>query len=166
MLSNASAAFAPLLTPLFTAKKVPHTLVTILLDWEDPFRWPAQLRQWIRVLGTVVEGLDGEVKAAMNEVMKAWREKRVGVVAEGVPGRSGSVSGDSMTTADVLPLGPGEWEDGLGVPLSVVCLNAEKQERMEKEYGWQEGDFDFVLQWMRCMLLKREWASFQDKCRH
>jgi dynein light intermediate chain 1, cytosolic len=56
----------------------------------------------------------------------------------------------------VIPLGPGEWEDGLGVPLSVICLNANKIERMEREFGWQEEQFDFVLQWMRCVLLKRK----------
>lgn len=64
--------------------------------------------------------------------------------------------GGAEVKGDIVQLGPGEWEDELGVPLCVVCLNAEKQERMEREYRWQEGDFDFVLQWLRCVLLKRE----------
>ncbi len=144
MLSNPSAAFAPLLKPLFTAKTVPSTLVTVLLDWDDPFKWPRQLRQWVRVLRKVIEGLDQEIKEVMEETMKGWKEGRIGA----------GIMGGEAKTVDA-PLGPGEWEDELGVPLSVVCLNAEKQERMEKEYGWQEGDFDLVLQWMRCVLLKR-----------
>lgn len=156
MLSNPSAAFAPLLKPLFTTRTVPNTLVTILLDWEDPFKWPRQLRQWVRVVRSVVEGLEEDVRGAMEEVMRGWKERRLGLVGEGVgiAARTGSVAGESKTP--IAPLGPGEWEDELGLPLSVVCLNAEKEERMEKEYGWQEGDFDFVLQWMRCVLLKRE----------
>ncbi len=152
MLSNPSAAFAPLLKPLFTAKTVPSTLVTVLLDWDDPFKWPRQLRQWVRVLRKVVEGLDQEIKEVMEETMKGWKEGRIGA----------GITGGEAKTVDA-PLGPGEWEDELGVPLSVVCLNAEKQERMEKEYGWQEGDFDLVLQWMRCVLLKRGSQCFPNK---
>lgn len=152
MLSNPSGAFGPLLRPLFTTATVPNTLITILLDWEDPFRWPGQLRQWVRVIREVVDGLDDDVKGVMEETMRGWRERKVGFGVEGVAARGG----DAKTHAP--PLGPGEWDEGLGVPLSVVCLNAEKEERMEKEYGWQEGDFDFVLQWMRCVLLKREFC--------
>ncbi len=84
--------------------------------------------------------------------MGAWKEKRVGG-GEGV-GSVARTGGETKTP--IVPLGPGEWEDGLGVPLSVVCLNAEKEERVEKECGWREDDFDFALQWMRCVLLKRE----------
>lgn len=141
MLSNPSPALAPLLKPLFTTKTVPNTLVTILLDWEDVFAWPRVLRQWIRLLRGVVGGMGEDIKTVMEETMKGWKERGAG-------------GGEGKTAAE--PNGPGEWENELGVPLVVVCLNAEKQEKMEKEHAWQEGDFDFVLQWMRCVLLKRK----------
>lgn len=158
MLSDSSGAFAPLLKPLFTTKTVPNTLITILLDWGDPFKWPRQLRQWIRLIRSVVERLEDDVKLEMEEVMKSWKEKRVGLAGESVGAATRGVTDDNP---QVMPLGPGEWEDELGVPLSVVCLNAQKQEKMEKEYGWQEGDFDFALQWMRCVLLKRRFHMCQ-----
>lgn len=163
MLSDPSAAFASLLKPLFTTKTVPNTLIAILLDWGDPFKWPRQLRQWIRIIRSVVESLDEDVKDVMEEVMEAWKEKRVGLKGEAV---GGAARMGTEGRATILPLGPGEWEDELGVPLSVVCLNAEKQERMEKEYGWQEGDFDFALQWTRCVLLKREFCMHREVTKH
>ena len=90
--------------------------------------------------------------------MTAWKERRVGPDApSGTPGGAGLT--DVRTEArqtPLLPLGPGEWEEGLGVPISVVCFNADKIERMEREYGWQDEQFDFVLQWLRCVLLKRK----------
>lgn len=55
----------------------------------------------------------------MEEVMSQWKER----------GRGGSLNldGTIATTAsegDVsLPLGPGEWEEPLGLPLCVVCQN-------------------------------------------
>jgi dynein light intermediate chain 1 len=54
----------------------------------------------------------------MEEVMISWRDR----------GRGGNAldgGGTSSTTdSDVsLPLGPGEWEEALGLPLCVVCQN-------------------------------------------
>ena len=156
MLSNPSAAFTPLLRPLFTAITVPDTLVTILLDWADVFKWGSELRQWIRILKGALDGADEEVQNVMHETMEAWKVSKGG--EGGFPGapKIGSPTGDAK--AQSIPLGPGEWEDALGVPVCVVCLNGEKQEKLEKEYGWKEGDFDFVLQWLRCVMLRRKYT--------
>lgn len=49
--------------------------------------------------------------------MISWRDR----------GRGGSTldgGGSTATEGDVsLPLGPGEWEEALGLPLCVVCQN-------------------------------------------
>lgn len=47
--------------------------------------------------------------------MTEWKERKRGLDAASgaaVTGAGGSV---------VMPLGPGEWDEGLGVPLCVVC---------------------------------------------
>ena len=37
-----------------------------------------------------------------------------------------------------------------------ICLmQADKIEKLEKEHGWREEEFDFILQFMRTILLKR-----------
>ena len=158
MLSTPAPSFAPLLKPLLTPNTVPNTLVAILLDWSDPFKWPRQLRQWIRLLRSVILSLDEDAKIAMEENMTAWKERRTGPDAPTAMPGSGNTActGSDARQTPVISLGPGEWEDGLGVPLAVVCMNANKIERMEREFGWQEEQFDFVLQWMRCVLLKRK----------
>jgi dynein light intermediate chain 1 len=151
MLSTPSSTFASLLRPLLTTETVPNTLITILLDWSDPFKWPRQLRQWIRILRSVVVALDEHVKIELQETMTAWKEKRVG------PDAPTSMLGgekQEQKQMQIAPLGPGEWDEELGVPLSVVCINAEKIERLERDFGWQEEEFDFLLQWLRCVLLK------------
>ncbi|KAL1957723.1 hypothetical protein VTO42DRAFT_5566 [Malbranchea cinnamomea] len=38
--------------------------------------------------------------------------------------------------------------------MCVVCQGAEKIEKLEKEHGWREEEFDFILQFMRTILLK------------
>lgn len=153
MLANPSASFAPLLKPLFTPKTVKDTLITILLDWSNPFKWARQLRQWIRLLRSVILSLDEQTKIEMEETMTAWKEKRVGPDAPSAqPG--GSLSADQKLIAATVPPGPGEWDEGLGIPLSVVCVQAEKIQQMERDYGWGEDQFDFLMQWLRCVLLK------------
>jgi hypothetical protein len=62
--------------------------------------------------------LDADCKEKMEEVMISWRDR----------GRGGNAldGGGSSSTADgdvSLPLGPGEWEEALGLPLCVVCQN-------------------------------------------
>jgi dynein light intermediate chain 1, cytosolic len=151
MLSSPSSSFAPLLKPLLTTETVPNTLITILLDWSDPFKWPRQLRQWIRILRSVIVTLNEDVKIELQETMTAWKEKRVGPDAPTtMPGAEKS----EAKQTPVVALGPGEWDEELGVPLSVVCVNAEKIERLERDFGWQEEEFDFLMQWLRCVLLK------------
>ncbi|EXJ93114.1 hypothetical protein A1O3_01671 [Capronia epimyces CBS 606.96] len=157
MLASPSASFAPLLKPLFTTKTVKDMLITILLDWEEPLKWARQLRQWIRLLRTVILSLDEQTKIEMEETMTAWKEKRVGPDAPSAqPGGSTINPSPDQKSISVSapPLGPGEWDEGLGVPLSVVCIQAEKIEVLERDYGWGEDQFDFLMQWLRCVLLK------------
>ncbi len=54
----------------------------------------------------------------MEEVMISWRDRGRG----GNSLDSGGV-GNSAEGEVSLPLGPGEWEEALGLPLCVVCQN-------------------------------------------
>jgi dynein light intermediate chain 1 len=54
----------------------------------------------------------------MEEVMISWRDRGRGGNALDGGGVSNSAEGDVS-----LPLGPGEWEEALGLPLCVVCQN-------------------------------------------
>jgi dynein light intermediate chain 1 len=118
-LTSPSAAFASLLQPLLTPQSIPNTLIVVLLDWSQPWKWMRQLREWILLLRTVMVSLSDEAKETMEEVMVAWRDR----------GRGGGTNLDGTTAvpaADAemdLPVGPGEWEDALGLPLCVVCQN-------------------------------------------
>jgi dynein light intermediate chain 1 len=69
------------------------------------------------LLRPLLISLDEDCKEKMEEVMISWRDR----------GRGGSTldgGGSTATEGDVsLPLGPGEWEEALGLPLCVVCQN-------------------------------------------
>jgi dynein light intermediate chain 1 len=118
-LASPSPAFASLLQPLLTPQSIPNTLIVVLLDWSQPWKWMRQLREWILLLRTVLVSLSDESKETMEEVMLAWRDR----------GRGGGTNLDGTSTVPVadsetdIPVGPGEWEDALGLPLCVVCQN-------------------------------------------
>lgn len=107
----------PLLKPLLKPHTIPETLLLILLDWTEPWNWARQLRDWIRLLRKVMVPLDDDAKEAMEEVMQEWQQRRRG---GGAYDNTGSSSSETNIT---IPLGPGEWDEVLGVPLCVVCHN-------------------------------------------
>ena len=150
MLSNSSAAFAPILRPLLNAKTVKSTLIVVLLDWSEPAKWARQLRQWIRLLRKVVVSLDDQTKIEMEENMDLWKQKLTGIDTQ----RQASTDEQKSGSATVVPPGEGEWDAELGVPLSVVCIRSENIETLERDRGWDEDHFDFLLQWLRTVLLK------------
>ncbi|KAK1758100.1 cytoplasmic dynein 1 light intermediate chain 2 [Echria macrotheca] len=151
-LTSPSPAFASLIKPLLTPQSIPNTLIVVLLDWSQPWKWMRQLREWILLLRTVLISLSGECKETMEEVMEAWRDRGRGG-GTNLDGTS-AVPGTGPDGDVALPPGPGEWEDALGLPLCLVCQNAEKMEYLEKTQGWKEEEFDVVLQFLRTVLLK------------
>ncbi|MCJ1253825.1 hypothetical protein MMC24_001639 [Lignoscripta atroalba] len=150
LLSEPSRSFASLLKPLLKKSTIADTLVVILLDWAEPWLWIRQLRDWIRLLREVLFSLDDDVKEVMGEVMQDWQQRRRGASAYDAASNSGVAREANVT----IPLSPGEWDEGLGLPLCVVCQNSDRIESLEKEQGWREEEFDFVLQFQRTILMK------------
>ncbi|KAF7547636.1 hypothetical protein G7046_g8947 [Stylonectria norvegica] len=153
MLSQPSPQFASLVAPLLTPQAIPNTALVILLDWSQPHLWLRQIWSWSQVFREVISKLEPARLTGMFEVMSTWKERGRGGAStnlDGTPSATGA-SGDGDSS---LPLGPGEWEEPLGLPLCVVCQNAQKMEFLEKSQGWKEPDFDTVLQYLRTVLLR------------
>ena len=117
-LPDASPSWACLISPLLTQATVPDTLITILLDWAEPWKWVRQLRDWIRFLHIVFTPLNDETKEVMQETMQEWQQRKRGGTYE--TGGTGNVSTEPNVT---VPLGSGEWDEALGLPLCVACHN-------------------------------------------
>ncbi|KAF1915750.1 dynein family protein [Ampelomyces quisqualis] len=143
LLATPSPSFTPLVKPYLNPRTLPNMLIVILLDWNHPWLWIRQLRDWIRVLRSLILSLDDASKMVLEENIQTLQDTGRNVAAE--PSSMESVK---------IPLGPGEWDEPLGIPLCVVCQNADKIELLEKERGWKEEQFDFVLQYLRTILLK------------
>jgi dynein light intermediate chain 1 len=145
-LSTPSPAFGPLLKPLLTPSSLPNTLVVILLDWSQPWHWIRQLHSWISLLRSLIVSLDDESKHALDANLSHMRGR----------GHKRSNTADSNVSVEgeeELPLGPGEWDEPLGVPLAVVALNTDKMGVLERA-GWNDAQFDFIGQFLRTILLK------------
>jgi len=153
LLPDARPPYAPLLKPIFTPQTLPNTLAVVLLDWDEPWHWLGQLRERIGILRSVLDSLDNDCKDTMDSVMKSWRERRIGPTIEGMTTTFIS-DRNQQTPAPPPPLGQGEWDDPLGIPICVVCLNAEKTHILAREHVWTDTQFDYILQHLRTILLK------------
>ncbi|KAG7009627.1 hypothetical protein G7Y79_00002g007420 [Physcia stellaris] len=149
LLPESSPAFAPLVKPLLTPRAIPESLVVILLDWIEPWRWVRQLRDWIRFLRSVTSELSEEAQESAESVMTDWQQRR-----RGRPPNDFSGTASSTDSNVVIPLSQGEWDEPLGLPLCVVCHRADKIDTLETQQSWGEEDFDFVLQFLRTILMK------------
>ncbi|KAI1765748.1 putative motor protein [Hypoxylon sp. FL1150] len=150
LLTSPAPTFTSLIKPLLTPQSIPNTLIVILLDWSQPWLWMRQLREWLLLLRTVIMSLSLECKETMEEVMINWRDR-------GRTGGSVNLDGTGAVANEgdvALPLGPGEWDDALGLPLCVVCQNSERIDYLEKTHAWKEEKFDLVLQYLRTVLLR------------
>ncbi|KAH8662364.1 dynein light intermediate chain-domain-containing protein [Xylariales sp. PMI_506] len=148
-LSTPSPSFSTLLKPLLTPQSIPNTVIVILLDWAQPWSWMRQLRDWVLLVRSVIGSLSLECKDVMEETMSTWKDRGRG-------GSSLNLDGTGAVTAEgdvPLPLGQGEWSMPLGLPLCVVCQNAERMDLLEKTQGWKEDQFDLVLQFLRSVLM-------------
>ncbi|KAL8748446.1 MAG: hypothetical protein Q9199_008194 [Rusavskia elegans] len=147
LLSESSHVYSALVKPLLTSKTISETIVVLLLDWADPWSWARQVRDWVRFLKGVIVTMDDECKVTAEETMQEWQQRKRGAAYEG---------GTATSDAGVhIPLGQGEWDEPLGLPLCVACHGTEKIEALEKDHGWREEEFDFSLQYLRTVLLKR-----------
>ncbi|KAL6718768.1 hypothetical protein ACLMJK_003002 [Lecanora helva] len=149
LLPEPSPSFAPLLKPLFTTSSIPESLLVFLLDWSEPWHWIRQVRDWIMLLQRATSALDDETKNVMQEIMEEWQQRKRGV--------SSYDTGNSSTTNEsnvTLPLSQGEWDEPLGLPLCVVCHGADRIDDLERDQNWNEEEFDYVLQFLRTILMK------------
>ncbi|KAI5203492.1 hypothetical protein AUEXF2481DRAFT_1539 [Aureobasidium subglaciale EXF-2481] len=142
-LTSPDKQYAPLLARLLTADAIPNTVAVVLLDWAKPWDFVHTLRQWVRLLNLATSSLDETAQIALQENMSTWQHRRDRDIATSMT--------DNHTP---LPLGPGEHDDPLGLPLLVVCQNAQHIESLEKERGYREAHFDYILQFLRTVLLK------------
>lgn len=101
---------------------MPHTALVILLDWSQPHLWLRQIWSWIQVLEEVVGLLSPEARKEMEHLMSSWSERGRGGASLNLDGTP-SATGSPADVDGLLPLGPGEWAEPLGLPLCVVCQN-------------------------------------------
>ena len=86
----------------------------VLLDWAEPWSWARQVRDWIRFLKGITTTWDDDRKIAAEETMKDWQQRKRGA------SHGGGVSISSETAVNI-PLGQGEWDEPLGLPICVAC---------------------------------------------
>lgn len=61
--------------------------------------------------------LDEHLKRLMGEAIQAWQQRRI---ENGLQDALGNKSLE-LEQSIVKPLGPGEWDESIGLPLCVVC---------------------------------------------
>ncbi|GAO51541.1 hypothetical protein SAICODRAFT_17400 [Saitoella complicata NRRL Y-17804] len=146
-------SYEPILAQAVAASPIPDNLLLILLDWATPWTWLSEIRKWVRTLKRVTSRIresDALAEEAMDKLMEDW-EMRIRNYTENA---TATATSEAAVSDVSLPLSSGQFDDPLGLPLMVVCHNADKTESIAREANFKDEQFDFIQQYLRTVLLK------------
>ncbi|GAA5882815.1 hypothetical protein JCM16303_002472 [Sporobolomyces ruberrimus] len=149
----------PALLPLALSKKtLLDSLVVIVLDWERPWSFLRELRDWIAMLETILEkevGKDAyelaEGKERIETCLRNYHEPPS--TSNGTTASTSAATAVSTIDTD-SPLPVGTLIENLGLPLVVVCTKADQINMLEREREFTEEQFDYVQQTLRTICLR------------
>ncbi|GAA6022167.1 hypothetical protein JCM11491_005113 [Sporobolomyces phaffii] len=147
----------PALLPLALSKKtLLDSLVVIVLDWERPWSFLDELRNWIAMLRSILRAEAGGDD--VYEVAEAKERSRTQLRTYHDPApttNGGTPSAMSAAPIDTdAPLPPGTLLENLGIPIVVVCTKADHINVLEREREFTEEQFDYIQQTLRTVCLR------------
>ncbi|ORE22843.1 dynein light intermediate chain [Rhizopus microsporus] len=185
-LGLSSPEFLPLLKFAIRSETVADACVLILLDWTRPWKFMETLMRWINVTNYLVDeickentnGAWSQGKAMMDELretlehyLQTYTEPSSGMILTASTSTSSIATTNTTLTnlntavsnhADqvVLPLTQGCLTTNLGIPIIVVCCKSDAMNVLEQTHDYNEDQFDFIQQCLRCICMKYGAALF------
>ncbi|KAG4305841.1 hypothetical protein PORY_000751 [Pneumocystis oryctolagi] len=138
-----------LLTPDF----LKNSVVCVLLDWKSPWKWLYELHVWIQLLKKVIENFksSSEIHAqVVSELVETWGYK-IRTYCENSTLKHDDVDNNEQI---IIPLGSGQYDEPIGLPLICVCNHSEHMVTIEKDEFLKGEHFDFIQQCLRTVLMK------------
>jgi len=137
------------------------TMVLMVLDFAKPWSFLTSLTQWMEVLEQQLlavydecaeTGLDTEHQQAQVKWFQNYVEPAKEDSGSPRSGKMSSFAGEgNLAGGDdiVLPLGEGTLTSNLGVPIVIACNKADMMATLEKNFEYQDSDFEFIQQHLR-----------------
>jgi dynein light intermediate chain 1, cytosolic len=135
----------------------------LVLDFEKPWLFLETVTKWMQVLKKEIEAVYAEDKSTgidtENENAQVqWFQNYVEPAKEDGSGKPSFTDSSALAGGDdiVLPLGDGTLlkHHNLGVPIIIVCNKSDVMPALEKNFEYQDSDFEFIQQNLRTEALK------------
>jgi len=136
------------------------TIVLLVADFSKPWSFLSALQQWMDVLEEQLNSVYDEcpetgLDTQHQQAQVRWFQNYVEPAKEdgGSKPLSTFAAQDGSTLAGgediVLPLGEGTLTKNLGVPIVIVCNKSDMMATLEKNFEYQDSDFEFIQQKLR-----------------
>lgn len=143
------------------------TLIVLLLDWQQPWTFLEQLRNWLSTLHDMIDtasdhgltssradwsssrALLDEMKQRLTLTLANYKEPSASGTAQESGALSVQLEGDEAEA-----LTEGMLTDNWGVPIVVVCTKADAIPRLERDKDFKEEHFDYIQQVLRTVCMK------------
>ncbi|KAI7862405.1 dynein light intermediate chain-domain-containing protein [Spinellus fusiger] len=172
-----SPEYQPLLKFVLNADTLADSCVVICLDWTQPWAFLETLQRWINVLQRAIQAIvkDGSVGESSKSgkvivdtlcekveyYLQTYTETTLPVlpVPSSVPSTPLSANPSTaaaFSVADqvILPLSPGTLTTNFGIPIAIVCCKSDAINSLEQTQDYNEDQFDFIQQTLRCICMK------------
>ncbi|KAF7721649.1 hypothetical protein EC973_004325 [Apophysomyces ossiformis] len=179
--------YLPLLKFALSSETLADSFVVIALDWTRPWQFLESLQRWLNVLQHAIqeickEGTVGESwsrgKAVVDELrekvehyLQSYTEPVNGIVMTASTSTSSIPPASLVTTTTAadqvtLPLTQGCLTTNLGVPLAIVCCKSDALNTLEQTQDYNDDQFDFIQQTLRCICMKYGASLFYTSTLH
>jgi len=143
-------------------KALNSTIAVVVVDFSQPWAFLKSLQEWLDILEEQLlaaydecpeTGLDTEHQEAQVRWFQNYVEPSKDSTA-----KPSTFSTDAAQLAGgediLLPLGEGTLTKNLGLPILIACNKSDLMASMEKNFEYQDSDFDFIQQHLRKFALQ------------
>ncbi|KAK4055164.1 hypothetical protein OIV83_000444 [Microbotryomycetes sp. JL201] len=149
---------ASLLSLALTPATFMDSIILIVLDWEQPWRFMRDLHAWTSLLDELVD----ERGIGSSQAGSSARERLETLFKQYV--EPSAVATTATSAAHLIhqesPLPSGTLTSNIGLDIVIVCSKADQISTLERERTLKEDQYDFIQQSLRTVALKYGAAVF------
>eukprot|EP01089_Gocevia_fonbrunei_P021777 TRINITY_DN8576_c0_g1_i1.p1 TRINITY_DN8576_c0_g1~~TRINITY_DN8576_c0_g1_i1.p1 ORF type:complete len:509 (+),score=117.72 TRINITY_DN8576_c0_g1_i1:54-1580(+) len=135
---------------VLTEHNLEGTVIVITLDFSEPWKMESDLLQWLKVTKNYISALQDKLSHEKSEYLQ--KKNIFDFQSYEEPGKEKKI--DKPFDEKLLrPLDNGCLEHNFGVPIYVVCTKVDMFPTLEKDYGYKEDEFTFILCKLRAICL-------------
>eukprot|EP01091_Cochliopodium_minus_P007050 TRINITY_DN1698_c0_g1_i1.p1 TRINITY_DN1698_c0_g1~~TRINITY_DN1698_c0_g1_i1.p1 ORF type:complete len:462 (-),score=117.18 TRINITY_DN1698_c0_g1_i1:86-1342(-) len=140
-----------LISFVINEQTIENSLIIITLDLSTPWNLVESLNKWLKISS---EAIENALNKLPEEKKQQFQQRMVTLFQSYIDPQHTEENSSTTTNTHTAPLTEGALLENLGIPILVVLCKAENSEKLEKENGYKDSEFEYIQQHLRRITLK------------